>query len=305
MIKNIAPLILLTLLFTCCKQKPARTPAIAIKLHSNKIEARGHYTSPALNKYAAFIDSLSGADAATAQQAAKRYTLLFNRQNTTICDAGFIIFSTYYDKLNATLDDQHQKDTADYNKYLVNGDKHPMPAKMTAYINLLSENGFEFAQEEGATYVTQDRDFITRWFYRYVSPVMREYLTQVNMENKNIYMHDAGISITPDQLVERAIWWEDFYKLHSGFVLVNQAKSTADTYLALLLQGSDNTPVTEYNTKALTTFFKDAYTLLQKKYPTSDAGKLAIPYYQLLLNGKDATANSLLKAYVAKGFIKN
>lgn len=304
MIKNIAPVIVLLLLFSC-KQKPARKVETVIKMHSSKAIGKQQYANAALNKYAAFVRLLDSNDMETSQKAAKEYTVLFNRQNSTVCDTGFIIFSMYYDKLNVALDNYHQKDTSNFDKYLVQESKQPMPAKMTAYINKLQANGFNFVEDEGATYVEQNRDFITKWFYRYLTPTMREYLMQVNIENKNIYMGDGSIIIKPEELVERTIWWEDFAKTHTSFISTEQAKNIAENYLTLLFEGCDNTPVIDYDTKSLSPFFKDVYTVLVKRYPSSDAGKLAIPYYQLLLDDKHSAADSLLKTYTTKGFINN
>jgi hypothetical protein len=236
----------------------------------------------------------------TSTLAAKKFNSLFKEQSNAICDTAFILFNSYYDKLNNDLDDLQQKDTTLNLKYFIRDDtgKTPELSKKTKfYVDHLAENGFNVYLSEGDAYIGQDRDFIAKWFYSLVSPTMKKYLIQLNKENKQVYIEDASIMISPTELVDRAVWWENFVKENPNFILLKASQENALDYLKNLLEGTDNTSVISLDNNKLTPFFTEAYNHAESKYPSSEVTKKISPYYKLLLKGKTKSADSLLKTY--------
>src|SRR5215216_2950905 len=171
--------------------KPAKTST------TNKPQ----YTNPLFNQYVVFIKSLTFTNPENATKAAAKYATLFKGREAATCDTAFLIFSKYYDKLSLELDDIYQRATGMVDSDLTGKIK---PEKLSAnagnYLDRLKSNGFDIAKDEGTTYVSQDRDFIARWFYDDVSPVMKMYLEQLNKENKDVYIKGASITISAKQL---------------------------------------------------------------------------------------------------------
>jgi hypothetical protein len=162
------------------KQPPAETKhAVKANKPAKKTLAgnKPQYTNPLFNQYVVFIKSLNFANPENATKAAAKYAGLFKGQSAAVCDTAFLIFNAYYDKLNNSLDDIHF-DRSDRSDTILMSKVKPgkLPAKVAKNLKHLNDNGFTIIMEEGDTYVGQDRDFIGKSFYDYVSPVMKVYL---------------------------------------------------------------------------------------------------------------------------------
>ncbi|SEO94838.1 hypothetical protein SAMN05428947_105186 [Mucilaginibacter sp. OK283] len=286
------------------KKQPSAETKHAVKANKpakTSITNKAQYTNPLFNQYVVFIKSLNLTDPENATKAARRYADLFKGQAPATCDTAFLIFSAYYDKLNNSLDDTHFNRADRSDTILINKVKPgKLPVKVAKYLKQLNDNGFTIIMEEGDTYVGQDRDFIARWFYDSVSPVMKVYLEQLNNENKAVYIEDASIIISAKRLVDREIWWEQFVKDNPGFISIADAAINQKSYLQALLQGTDNTWVMD-DKNNLSDYFKDAYSYLLDKYPLSSAAKLVAPYYTFLKEGRRYRADSLMNVYKKEG----
>lgn len=304
--KNCVLLCMCLIVLCACshKKQPSAETKHAVKAKKSAKTSttnKPQYTNPLFNQYVVFIKSLNFTDPKNATKAAKKYAELFKGQAPATCDTAFLIFSNYYDKLNLELDDIHQKATGMADTELAGNVKpEKLRAKAGSYLTKLKNNGFDITMEEGVTYVGQDRDFIARWFYDFVSPVMKMYLEQLNKENKDIYIEDASITISAKQLVDREIWWEQFVEENPGFISIADAAINQKSYLQALLQGTDNTWIMD-DQNNLNDFFKDAYEYLLDKYPSSAAAKLIAPYYAFLKAGRRYRADSLMNVYKKEG----
>jgi hypothetical protein len=306
MIKHPVLLMCIILFVACSHQKSQPvTKRIVAKESKNRhpiLPNKKRYANPLLNQYAEFIKSLNITDAETSSQAARQYSILFKGEDENTCDSAFLIFNRYYEKLNSNLDDLHHKRTGMTDSLLIGNIKPDrLPATVANYLSKLKRNGFEIITEEGDTYVGQERDFIAKWFYDYVSPVMKEYLLQLNKENKQVYIEDNSILISATDLVDRTIWWEQFIKNNPGFISIDEATVNKNSYLQLLLEGTENSYVVNVDNNKLSDYFKNAYNYINDKYPSSDAAKLVAPYYALLKEGKKLKADSLMNVYRKQG----
>lgn len=289
--------LVLVFIYSCKRHTSSnKNQSVTKKSDSSKtVTSAVKFNSPILKQYQQFVNSLDTNDMTTSTKAAEKFKVLFKGHT---CDTAFTIFDKYYERLTNVLDDHHHNDTIDYDRYLLYEDsaKH-MPQKIREYTDKLAANGFTTAVSEGSTYVTEDRDFVGKWFHNYVSPVMKEYLTQLNKESKDIIMDDASILISAEELVDRTVWWEKFASNHPHFLLHKEAQNHHLDHLETLLEGSENTQVVDFESHVLTPYFEDAYKYAKSKYPSSETAKKVAPYYKFLIQGKKASAGSLLKVY--------
>jgi hypothetical protein len=172
-----------------------------------------------------------------------------------------------------------------------------------AYINTLRENGFTIDMTEGNTYIKQDRRFLSKYFYPHVSATMKEYLVQVNKENEEGFIEDAGLQITPTVLGKRILFWESFLKNHPAFTFNNNIRENQRGYTTFLLEGFDNSPVIDNNTKKISADYKAAFDNILTTAPQSKLAGLVRPYYDALRKNDSKTAKSLLLKYKKEGII--
>jgi len=205
-----------------------------------------------VEEYASFVATLDTLNVYSISKAAQKFEVLFAKADSTKADSGYIVFSKLYDKINSVLNDQNVKDSTNYDAYVSGNEPNGTKTrKATERVKKLKENGFAFDMTEGSTYIREDRNFLAQYFYPRVSKTMRDYLVEVNKENEEGFIDDAGLLITPLALSERILWWEAFLKQHPSFAFVDEIKQMQKGYITFLLQGIDNTPLINYNTKKI------------------------------------------------------
>jgi hypothetical protein len=292
MIKYLSVFVCILLLAACSNDK--KHPVGSEKNEGAETKAsKLHYANTLLNQYEFYIDSLKSNDTATADVAINRYTQTFKTGDDATRDSAFLIFSKYYDRLCIKQDSARRKKV---DSSLV-GDNH---APAAGYVAKLKQNGLGIIKEDGYTYIGQDRDFIAKHFYQYLSPVMKQYLEKINQESREACVQKNKLVIGAKALVERAMWWEQFVKAHPHFISVGYAAIIQKSYLQLLFQGTDFSYVIADN-NSITPYFNEAYKYLCDKYPASYAAKMVKPYYDLLLAGSKLQADKLMNTYFKQG----
>jgi hypothetical protein len=263
----------------------------------------GEYENPKITEFKMFVSQLDSSDVTSATKAMEKYKEIFTGQSTLLCDSGFVIFQALYDTLEMNLSNLHQNDTTDYEPLLLN-DKSLVPQKLKDYNNKLKINGFKISSTEGVTYIEQDRNFIARNFYTLVTPVMKDYLTELQKENREGFAIEGVINISPQQLVDRNVWYEKFVYENPNFVFKQNCKDYQKAYLTYLLCGYEETKLyANVDTKELSDFYVKAYSYLLSKYSGSQTAQTVSPYYESLKQKQTANAQSILKGYHIKGLI--
>lgn len=238
------------------------------------------YGNARLLQYDQFVAGLDTQQAKVIPIAAQQFRSLFRGQSPAACDTGYFIFEQLCKKVTQSLNRQMLADTTTRYEVLimdsVDGHKPVIPARLEAYERQLKENGFKVQEEEGMPYVAFDRDFIVKYFYSYVSRTMKQYLVQVNKEEKEGFADDAALVISPVELADRTVWWEKFTQQTPPFLFTEQAKERKALYLRVLIEGTDNTPVMEGN--SLAGYYETAYDYLKQKYGNTQTGNLTTSY---------------------------
>ena len=168
------------------------------------------------------------------------------------------------------MNEKHYKDTTNYDAFVYTEPGTQIPKKLINYRKNLQKNGFDINSEEGITYIMQDRNFIAKHFYPYLSQTMKKYQIKLNIENAEGFVSDASIIISPQNLVERIIWYEKFIYENPTFIFIENCRTTLKTYQTILFTGIDNTPVFSFNAPdKITDYYHETYEYLHSpNHPT-------------------------------------
>ncbi|MFC6996422.1 hypothetical protein [Rufibacter roseus] len=297
--------ILLTalLIFGSCQQKSKNTEQ-GTQAPAQVRQEEQSILHPLLAEYGQFLTRLDSGKVENMSVAAEKYKELFKGQNTSLADSGYVLFEKFYNRVDNTINENYNEEKYDSLVIHQGLSKSLQKSKeLRTYDRHLNKNGFKLAMTEGITYLKQDRNFVKKHFYTFLSPVLKVYLSKLNKENIEGFADDASLTIAPRQLADRVIWWEDFVKANPEFILVEEAKENVQDYLTTLLVGMDNTPVLEHGDNRLNSYYAEAYHYLLKERPNSKAAKAVKPYFQALQNADTLRANVLLKQYQELGII--
>jgi hypothetical protein len=260
-------------------------------------------------EYQTFVTSLDTTQMSSSKQAAEKFQELYASATPEQADEGFLIFDKLYNSLAYNLDEQHYKNGAkngEYDKYdqiagIYNGynDGKDAPPEMIAYHKELASHGFGIGMTEGSTFILQNRDFLKGYFYDKVSEPMKKYLVQKNKEAKEMFSSDGGLLISPTRLAERVIWAENFMKENPNFhpKLMEELKWSKKSYLTFLLEGMDNTPLFDYETKELSPDFEEAYQTVTSSYSNTETAAIIKPYYEAIKNKNTKKQDELMIKY--------
>ncbi|MGN6179526.1 MAG: hypothetical protein ACTHNW_10120 [Mucilaginibacter sp.] len=273
--------------------------------HTGQNGNTGNYDTAALNEYRSYLKSLDTLHPASTTTAAKKYAELFKSSEQNTRDSAFSVFKDFYNKIDQVLDNNRDI-TISYDSLITDSGGH-LPALSThlkTYAQTLKDNGFKVYLSEGNPYIGQDLDFEAKWFYPYLSQPLKEFLTQLNNENKEGFSQDGGLMINPEQLADRTVWWENFAKKYPQTIVGRPALENWRSYLGTLMVGMDNSPVTEPgHPKNLNPYYQAVYSRIMNNYSTTQTAKLIGPYFKLLINKKPAAAKKLVKDYESKKLI--
>lgn len=284
-----------------CKKTPEN---VVTKMRSDRFRevdtAEVDSENPRLIAYREFVQQLDSADIASPLKAQTEFQTRFDGQSAGLCDSAFVVFQSLYEKVESALNAQHQNDTTDYEP-LLSGSKVLSPA-LKKFQHTLAVNGYRLAVVDEMIYIEQDRSFVAQHFYGMLSPAMRDFLEEMRKENKEGFAARGGISITPKQLAERAVWYEKFIAANPRFISIDKCKNYQKAYLTYLFNGYGNTGL--YTTSGdLSPYFKSAYGYLLSKHADTQVVQLLQPYYKALKAKEVDKVKALLKEMKVKGII--
>ncbi|HEU0064851.1 MAG TPA: hypothetical protein VFQ58_07460 [Flavisolibacter sp.] len=265
-------------------------------------------SSDALAEYRKFVSSLDTLDVSNSLKAANKYQQLLFKENSVSKERAFLTYYEFYEALERNLIHRHDEDTTNYEILFFNqdstGKKLPEPSRLVNYKKHLLQNGFQLTFSiDGNVSIERSLDFIIKWFYPFVSEEMREYIKQLNKENKEGFVDDGGIVIDPKQYIDRIIKWEKFASKFPTFIFIDRIVEEQHMLLTYLLEGIDNTPLMDEDNKMISEYYSTAYNYLQKTFPNSKTNDLVHPYYIAVLQKNKIMQANLLDNYRKKGII--
>jgi hypothetical protein len=271
--------------------------------NASDTSAAAAYDTVLLNNYRIYLHSLDTLQPASNTTAAKKYAELFKSANQNTRDSAFSVFKDFYNKLDQTLDNSRDASIS-YDSLVTDSNGHlpKLSPKLAAFAQALKDNGFKVYMSEGDPYIGQDLDFEAEWFYAYISEPLKNFLIELNKEDKEGFSEDAGLIISPEQLADRTVWWENFAKKNSGTIIGRPSLENWKSYLGTMMNGMDNSPVLESG-QTLNPYYKAAYSRVMNNYPATQSARYIAPYFKLLQNKQDAKAKDLVRDYESKKII--
>jgi hypothetical protein len=257
--------------------------------------------NPQITAYRTYINSLDSTKAESATLALSEFKRAFAGKSTGLCDSAYLELQELIDTVELKLNDRLEDDTTDYSAFYMSA---KIPKNLELGQKALQKDGFKFATSEGTVYIEQDRTFVTKNLLTFFSQPMQTYLLQIEKENREGFMEDAGIVISPRLHVDRIIWYEKFIAENPDFLMIKNCKTYKKAYLTYLMTGIDNTYLYDFDEDMkLTPYFVQAYAYLLKTYPDSEAATLILPYKQAIEQKQKSVVQELLKKYIIKGLI--
>ncbi len=119
-------------------------------------------------------------------------------------------------------------------------------------------------------------------FTPYLRQDQKAFIQQMAIENQDIFLSDAAITTSFAELVERAVFWEDYITRYPKGYAVKDAKTILDSYRYFLFFGSDNTQWTDDDIRGfLEPEYKQTMVALSKR-PDSVLAKDATNYLSFM-----------------------
>jgi hypothetical protein len=150
------------------------------------------------------------------------------------------------------------------------------------YEQQLHQYGLALKSTEGFIYIDRNTDPIRTFFFNHLSPATKEFYNQFEMETNQHLSEDGMLLILPQQLAERLAFWENFLVKYPDHLFAEFAKNNIEDYLRYLLEGMDNTPAFDFETKKLYPEFLDAYEYMNQHDPTLASTTVINAYARLL-----------------------
>ncbi|MBB3106666.1 hypothetical protein FHS24_001167 [Psychrobacter luti] len=98
---------------------------------------------------------------------------------------------------------------------------------------------------EGFYTFAHDLQAMADIFIPYLRPDQKAFIGRMAKDNQEVFWSDAAVTITFDELIERAIFWEDYIQRYPSGYAVQDAKVLLNLYRYVIFFGSDNTRWTD------------------------------------------------------------
>lgn len=156
----------------------------------------------------------------------------------------------------------------------------------------------------GEGYFELDHDLMAmaRLFTPYLNPDQKQFVLQMAKDNQEIFWNDAAIDISFKELVDRAVFWEDYLKRYPNGYGTKDAEQLLNFYRRALFYGSDNTQWTD---DTLHIFYNPKHKQIMQKLSRRSNSTLAKDAKDLLnfmaLSDEQRQANYPVNTVVEEG----
>ncbi len=118
--------------------------------------------------------------------------------------------------------------------------------------------GYKVETAEGMYFPIIDYSFLKK-YSSYVTADMKEYIDIMSVESDKVPAKDAGLMISWDDMINRALVQEKFINEYKDSKKHNDIKELYGKYIYFAFNGLDNTPLFEYDTKTMASEAKTTY----------------------------------------------
>ncbi|MBL7776526.1 MAG: hypothetical protein JNK89_11025, partial [Saprospiraceae bacterium] len=233
--------------------------------------------APDLAKTSVFSNFLSQLDPRQLESGGKAWkyvdTELADAQGP-LADAAFILLEHFFRRMEAEgelykLTEKVPFSKADIKAILdKNFDTNRFPATAA-----LTANGLTLTTGEGTIFPVVDYLRFQDHFGPICTPAMQKFINQRASEHKTQIFDDGGIIIPIYLVADVAAFWEKFNRQNPYFPLAAECQESERFMLLTTLTGSNNTPVYDYETKAIEEDFILAWRYVLREYPDTKLGR--------------------------------
>lgn len=278
------------LLFTCvlttgmgCKDKQSEATKTETAQTATASENTIAVDGVKLKTYQDFLNTLDTANISSSSKAGEEFKKLFASADTETSDSAYCLFRDFHQRMviprQNIIDENNES-------YLGFFGETPVSKKAKDYRDMLQKNGFDLNQTEGYVYTEVSYKFQKKYVFDRLSPAMQSYFIQTQKEITEGTASDGGLIVEPKVLAERVVFWEEFLKKYPNFRWNIEATSSTGWFTDMLLNGLDNTPAFDYETKMLNVSYQQAYRFLMDNKAETQAKKILAEYYPILSQNK-------------------
>lgn len=135
--------------------------------------------------------------------------------------------------------------------------------KLKEMVEKIIQGKYKLINMEGSFYPTIDYEKLKE-YNPYLSEEMKEYIEIKSVNSNMPAILDGEITISFDELAERLIETEEYIQNYPKSIKFEEVLRMYGEYLRLYMEGSDNTPLYEYETKEIKEEVLNSYKSMEK-----------------------------------------
>ncbi|WP_146241062.1 hypothetical protein [Paenibacillus sambharensis] len=148
-------------------------------------------------------------------------------------------------------------------------------------VQALQDGGYKLETQEGYIYPVVDYGSLQE-YKPYITEELSGYIEVKALESDQRTASDAAIVISWDELAGRALAAEEFVRKYPDSPEYEEVLTLLERYMAVYLQGLDNTPIYDYQTLGLEEDVRASYTKAATEKPETTVGTIVKGYLDVL-----------------------
>jgi hypothetical protein len=228
---------------------------------------------------------------------------IFARSDSSVCDSAYVHFQQFADSVEHY---QNLKLAEDTTNYSVIFSEKKIPKKITDSVIQLNQNGFRIQLSDSIPTVILNRKFIVEKFDMLISTQLKTYLLYLDNEFKIGFAESDSIIISPFELVDRILWYENFIENYPNFVFRSECEKHLKAYTTYLVLGYGKTKFLQDESKfIISAYFKQSLEYLFKINTNSRTANKLLEFKTAI---ESSSLNKLIEArknLSIKGIIYN
>lgn len=157
--------------------------------------------------------------------------------------------------------------------------------ELAALLEKLKKSGYRFENYEGSWYPIVDYSSYKQ-YTAYLSPEFKAYIELKAVESDKVSMKDAGITIDLEDLSQRLIMAENYIVKYGASPRIDRVKETYAGYLWSYIGGANNTPIYDFETKAIRPELRESYEKFSRENPDLVSTRAVRNWLEVLRDGK-------------------
>lgn len=242
-----------------------------------------------IKQYKSKLSVLNEKDLKSANQALYAFEDWFKEETTETCDSAFFLFRDFYRSV--------MLENSDYNFASIGINEENMYTEEGEYTNetiksieKLQKLGFTVGQTEGMLYLNQYPKNAIKVFETKLSPSVAKYMKLNYRDVENPATEDAGLGISPKELVDRMENWTALMdSFPKSSTLYEECLNSAQFYRSCMFSNFLDNSYLYFETDEsieVSQIHIEAFSYLKKSYPKSKNLKTTRKFIDLILKKK-------------------